>query len=206
LKTVRTSQKANRKRQRAKVRTPKCIPVAHALRPAGGRKPRKCAKRLGVRQRNCHRGIRSKGGSCRYRTPRCLRHKVFQSSRTCPFADGNPERMKYAGARTSGSQRGEIEVRMRAGCPRSRVFQSRGQMAKARHLGVLLLTFAFCDLPFDLFFAFHRVTRLSGTSAPPCALLISAACMKANISSVSSALTGGTRVCMNLAISTSNGR
>ena len=36
----------------------------------------------------------TKGGSCRYRTPRCLRHNHFQSSRSCPSADEHPETMK----------------------------------------------------------------------------------------------------------------
>ncbi len=51
----------------------------------------------------------------------------------------------------------------------------------------------------------HFMISLSGTAAPPRALLTSAASMKANISSVSSGLTGATRVLKNFAISTSNG-
>ena len=57
---------------------------------------------------------------------------------------------------------------------------------------------------------FHRqgcywVTSRSGTAAPPRPLLRSAASIKANISSVSSGFTGGTRVRKNLAISASSG-
>ena len=43
------------------------------------------------------------------------------------------------------------------------------------------------------------------TGVPPCRLLSSAASMKANISIVSSALTGGLPVRKNLAISTTSG-
>jgi len=40
---------------------------------------RNLTERQGVRQPSCRPGMRAKGGSWRYRTPRCLQHKRFQS-------------------------------------------------------------------------------------------------------------------------------
>ena len=49
------------------------------------------------------------------------------------------------------------------------------------------------------------ITLSSSTGLPPCRLLSSAASMKAKISIVSSALTGGLPVLKNLTISTTSG-
>ena len=77
------------------------VPLLNRLQNPFSCHSERAKPRLGVRQRSCRPGIRANGASWRYRTPRRLRHRHFQGSRSYPVADGHPD-----GARASCPQRG----------------------------------------------------------------------------------------------------